>query len=59
MTVLDGLSDAGLKFDRIQPELWLEKMDQSPDDPEANPSKEMLGMWQGAVRQCSTQSSKH
>nr|XP_019007008.1 uncharacterized protein I203_00603 [Kwoniella mangroviensis CBS 8507]OCF70469.1 hypothetical protein I203_00603 [Kwoniella mangroviensis CBS 8507] len=46
--ILDGLEAAGLSFQRVSPAEWLNKVEASTDDPETNPSKQMLHMWKAA-----------
>ncbi|WVR04200.1 hypothetical protein IAU60_001200 [Kwoniella sp. DSM 27419] len=47
-TILDGLQSSGMDFQRVPPRVWLDKVRATSDDPEENPSKGMLSMWQAA-----------
>lgn len=47
--MLDDLQAAGMKFDRVESSAWVQKMEQSEEDLEKNPSRGMLGMWRQAV----------
>ncbi|WWC93869.1 hypothetical protein V866_000705 [Kwoniella sp. B9012] len=47
-TILDGLEAAGLSFQKVSPAEWLNQVEASSDDPETNPSKQMLHMWKAA-----------
>jgi hypothetical protein len=46
-TILDGLEKGGLKFERVEPSVWLEKVEAMPLD--ESPSKQMLPLWKKAV----------
>lgn len=46
-TILDGLEVAEMIFDRVEPSVWLEKLEKSLG--EDDPSRQMLGMWRAAV----------
>lgn len=48
-TVLTGLKDAGLEFDTIEPDQWLERVDASIRADEQDPSAGMIAMWREAV----------
>ena len=47
--ILDALEASGLKFDRVAPQDWVKRVENSSDDVVENPSRKMLFLWQRAV----------
>jgi hypothetical protein len=47
--ILSGLTEAGVSFETVDADEWVETVDQSEGDDTTNPSKKMLSMWRGAV----------
>ncbi|WVQ94361.1 hypothetical protein IAU59_001440 [Kwoniella sp. CBS 9459] len=47
-TILDGLSRAGLQFEAVRPQVWLDKVAKSLVGHEEDPSGQMLSMWESA-----------
>lgn len=47
--ILSGLTEAGVSFETVDANEWVEAVDKSEGDETANPSRKMLSMWRGAV----------
>lgn len=48
-TVLEGVTASGIKYDRLSPPEWLERVGRSLVKKEEDPSGQMLPLWQAAV----------